>query len=142
MNDNYESKKRILKIVGICLIVLGVVFIIVGAVGLDRDPASGMFAFMPVGIMTLGIGVMLIMLAYRREIAAHQAKIYAPVLKDLKQEVMPDNHVLICPDCGTGNEIDSKFCKECGKPLRKTCPYCNAEVGCDSKFCNKCGRSL
>ena len=141
MDDNYESKKRILKIVGICLLAVGVIFIIVGAINMGNF-SSNLFVMFPIGLFASGIGGMLLMFAFRREIMKHQAKDYAPILKELKQEVMPDSNVVVCSDCGTANELGSKFCKECGKSLRKTCPYCNAEVNNDSKYCNKCGRAL
>lgn len=141
MSDNNQPKKRIMKIIGICMIVLGVVFIIVGITGFT-DWDSPRYIFMPIGILVSGIGSMVLVFAFRQQIIAHQAKVYAPILKELKQEIMPDKNVVNCPDCGTANDVDSKYCKECGKPLRKVCPYCNADVNNDSKFCPKCGRSL
>ncbi len=46
-----------------------------------------------------------------------------------------------CPNCGKRNDGNTKFCPECGAPLKVVC-VCGAVVPPGSKFCPECGRSL
>jgi class 3 adenylate cyclase/tetratricopeptide (TPR) repeat protein len=47
-----------------------------------------------------------------------------------------------CPSCGTANELDRKFCGECGTPLAGSCPACGASNAPGVKFCGQCGDDL
>ncbi len=47
-----------------------------------------------------------------------------------------------CPACGTANELDRKFCGECGAPLASPCPACGASNAPGVKFCGQCGTDL
>ena len=49
---------------------------------------------------------------------------------------------MICDVCGTENNPDRKFCRECGNPLALTCPNCDATNEPGDKFCGNCGHSL
>ena len=52
----------------------------------------------------------------------------------------------ICPFCGTRNQLNAQFCKECGKKINagavKSCPRCTRQVKEESLFCRHCGHSL
>jgi class 3 adenylate cyclase/tetratricopeptide (TPR) repeat protein len=47
-----------------------------------------------------------------------------------------------CPACGTANETDRKFCRECGGSLAAACPKCGASNAPGVKFCGECGTDL
>ena len=49
-----------------------------------------------------------------------------------------------CKACGTVNNDDAIFCKQCGVRLdgKKVCNSCGAENDFDARFCNKCGASI
>ena len=49
---------------------------------------------------------------------------------------------IICPNCNSPNNKDTKFCGNCGTPLTATCPNCGASVGLDTKFCSQCGNPM
>ena len=49
---------------------------------------------------------------------------------------------MTCASCGTANEADSRFCKECGSPLARACPSCGRAADADAKFCAGCGTSF
>lgn len=49
---------------------------------------------------------------------------------------------IICPNCNSANNKNTKFCGNCGSPLTATCPNCGASVGLDTKFCNQCGNPM
>jgi class 3 adenylate cyclase/tetratricopeptide (TPR) repeat protein len=49
---------------------------------------------------------------------------------------------LICPNCGTNNPADRKFCGECGTALALLCPNCGAPNEPRFKFCGECGTPL
>src|SRR5215217_7911565 len=44
-----------------------------------------------------------------------------------------------CPQCGSENRTDAKFCRECGTRFAIACPACGAKLGAGSKFCDECG---
>jgi class 3 adenylate cyclase/tetratricopeptide (TPR) repeat protein len=47
-----------------------------------------------------------------------------------------------CPRCEADTPDGSKFCIECGLPLRSRCPQCGADTLPRAKFCAECGTSL
>ncbi len=47
-----------------------------------------------------------------------------------------------CARCGTANEADRKFCRECGARLGISCPACGTLETGESKFCGECGAAL
>jgi hypothetical protein len=47
-----------------------------------------------------------------------------------------------CPHCESDNLDGSKFCVECGIPLRSHCPRCGADTLPRAKFCGECGAPL
>ncbi len=50
---------------------------------------------------------------------------------------------LPCPSCGKMLEdVNIKFCPECGVSLVQKCKKCNAVLNGDSKFCPECGENL
>ena len=48
----------------------------------------------------------------------------------------------VCPNCGTENEPNRKFCGECGSALARVCPACGAANAPLAKFCGECGSAL
>ncbi len=49
---------------------------------------------------------------------------------------------MMCPNCGTENQPDRRFCRECGFPLPVACPRCGAPNDPSDKFCGECGAAL
>jgi tetratricopeptide (TPR) repeat protein len=47
-----------------------------------------------------------------------------------------------CTRCGSDNPAGTKFCIECGIPLKYWCPHCGAEDLPQAKFCGACGMPL
>ena len=48
-----------------------------------------------------------------------------------------------CPQCGSQNATNAKFCTECGTKLGKAvCANCNSELAPGAKFCNECGTKI
>ncbi len=47
-----------------------------------------------------------------------------------------------CVNCGTENQADRKFCKECGTVLQVTCAACGTPNDPGDKFCGNCGSGL
>ncbi|WP_206109256.1 SPFH domain-containing protein [Paenibacillus sp. HB172176] len=58
-----------------------------------------------------------------------------------------DNSMMsqICRKCSTPNDMDDKFCGNCGEKLiveKTKCPSCQTQVECSMKFCPECGQSM
>ncbi|MCW8802620.1 MAG: zinc ribbon domain-containing protein, partial [Candidatus Bathyarchaeota archaeon] len=54
--------------------------------------------------------------------------------------------VVLCPNCGTQNNVGAKFCGNCGKSLapvaKMICPKCGAAMPETMKFCGNCGSPM
>ncbi len=46
---------------------------------------------------------------------------------------------MICPDCGTENRSDGKFCFQCGAALAGRCTMCGSTLRPGARFCDECG---
>ena len=69
-------------------------------------------------------------------------------IRELKEESQRRSSVVyeswFCPNCGTKNPGDSKFCKECGEKSfiyqnEWTCKKCGHKNPLNAKFCGGCG---
>jgi predicted RNA-binding Zn-ribbon protein involved in translation (DUF1610 family) len=54
---------------------------------------------------------------------------------------------LHCPQCGTAQKANARFCRKCGaslayEPAVRTCPHCGEEIKSRSRFCSHCGKSI
>ncbi len=49
---------------------------------------------------------------------------------------------MVCPNCGTENPPDKRFCGDCGTPLAAGCPTCGAINPPGKRFCGDCGTAL
>ncbi len=47
-----------------------------------------------------------------------------------------------CPSCNSDNPGATKFCGNCGKPLKNQCAKCGAENPPQFRFCGQCGTAL
>ena len=47
-----------------------------------------------------------------------------------------------CPNCGSPNPSDVKYCKQCGAGLFEKCPKCSHENRLGTKFCGSCGVNI
>jgi len=54
-------------------------------------------------------------------------------------------HGVRCPDCGTANPANAKFCSNCGVALRQAgpkCPSCGFDTPAGARFCPNCGNKM
>lgn len=55
----------------------------------------------------------------------------------------PTPRLVTCPRCGHSGRADARFCRHCGRPLRRQiCPHCRAPLHPDSRFCAACGQMV
>ncbi|NNL71662.1 MAG: zinc-ribbon domain-containing protein, partial [Acidimicrobiia bacterium] len=47
-----------------------------------------------------------------------------------------------CSNCGTENQAERKFCRECGTALQVVCGACGTANDPGDKFCGNCGTTL
>ena len=53
--------------------------------------------------------------------------------------------MVYCPNCNSYNNLNNKFCGECGQELPKIpnyCPKCKLSFNFGEKFCTNCGKKL
>ena len=49
---------------------------------------------------------------------------------------------MLCPACGSSNEVGRRFCGDCGTRLAVACPACGAAAVVTARFCGDCGTPL
>lgn len=74
-----------------------------------------------------------------------------PIVNNQEKVHETSNMSVLCKKCGASNNVDAKFCQNCGilledrdtvhenKPKNIFCPKCGAENNTDAKFCQNCG---
>ena len=153
--NRHEKIKKVLKIAGICTIVIGAAFAITGFVSFFKSFASGdapsLFWCCFVGLPLIAAGAAMASMGFRREITGYIKNETVPVINEAGKEITPavssianaarkenDN---VCPVCGKPNDEDVKFCRHCGAPLYVTCPACGKTVK-RGTYCGECGAKL
>ncbi|MGB9740839.1 MAG: zinc-ribbon domain-containing protein [Candidatus Bathyarchaeia archaeon] len=68
------------------------------------------------------------------------------ILQTIKPPMKVIRQVVVCPNCGSKNPIENKFCGQCGRslypPTPITCPSCGTPMPPHIKFCRRCGFPL
>ena len=155
MNKKHERTKFIVKIIGPIVIAAGLACAAAGIADMVISTGEGdtpqLFWLMIIGLPTLGIGMMITITAFRREITRYMKNEAVPVINEAGSEITPAVSAVataaraggknVCPHCGKQNADGAKFCRHCGKPLYVTCPACGRNVRAGA-FCDKCGAKL
>ena len=151
----HERTKRNLKIIGALIAAAGLGLAVMGFVDMFSSISAGetptLFWGLIAGLPMLGIGGMLSMMGFRKEIMRYVKNESVPVLNEAGNEIVPAVGAIanaaknaegtICPHCGNPNDENAIFCRHCGSELIVICPHCG-ERAKDGKFCDKCGKSL
>lgn len=172
IDSGHGGVRRVLRVLGPVLALVGLVFMIIGfaslfsAIGSHEAPRYFWFAF--VGMPLLFAGAVLCMFGFMGKVARYQAAEIAPVAKDTFNYVADGTKEGIktvagaigeglrgaataeprtkvrCHKCNNLVAEDAKFCGECGAALGKSkaCPKCGELNDPDAKFCDNCGFEL
>src|SRR5512139_360308 len=66
--------------------------------------------------------------------------------QQMQQQQAQPQQVVLCPNCGAKNPVNTKFCGTCGQSLapvaKVICQNCKAENPETMKFCGNCGKPL
>ncbi|NNE90815.1 MAG: zinc ribbon domain-containing protein [Verrucomicrobiales bacterium] len=165
INRGHGSQRFGLRVLGIVLVLTGLGFILTGAV--DFFGSIGKLSGFPnkfwcifVGMPLLAIGIGCLRAGFAGKITRYYSGEVAPVAKDTANYVIDGTRETLvstvreaigkgaeveveCPSCNARNDLDSKFCKECGSaiPGPKRC-NCGTVNDADAKFCDECGTPL
>lgn len=62
----------------------------------------------------------------------------------INEEIKQQPHTKQCSKCATPNDINAKFCQNCGEKFTTAnfCKNCQAKLSPDSKFCPECGTKV
>jgi RNA polymerase subunit RPABC4/transcription elongation factor Spt4 len=171
LNPGHEQMRRVLRWVGVALIVVGGLLTVIG-IGSFFASFGGMeppryfwcaFLGLPIGFA----GLALASYGFMGAIARYSAGEMAPVGKDafnymaegtkdgvrtvasalgegLRAGSPAGVERVRCHKCNRINAVEAKFCSECGTSLgkSKTCPDCKELNDPDAKFCDNCGRRM
>ncbi len=155
LKKQHERTKRTLKIVGVLIAVAGLGLAVIGLVDMVSSASAGempsLFWGLIAGIPMLGVGGMLCLTGFRKEISRYLKNESVPVINETGREIAPAIGAMataaknagenICPHCGKPNDEEAKFCRHCGGELSVICPNCGEKVK-DGEFCDKCGTPL
>ncbi|MBT7167155.1 MAG: zinc-ribbon domain-containing protein [Victivallales bacterium] len=170
IDPGHNSKRAVLRVVGPCMVAIGLIFVAIGLVsffsafGGGGPPKYFWCAF--IGLPMTALGGTVCMFAFMGAVGRYGAAETAPVAKDTINYMADgtkgamrtmatamgeglrsgmnaaDAGVQRCPSCGESNEANAKFCKSCGVPMAKACGACGEANDPDAKFCDNCGGKL
>lgn len=170
-NEKHKKVKKILRIVGIILFLVGVGLSIFGGIFFAKnfeDPMNMTTNFAAFDMIFLGLGsflsisgLFLFFISFIVSVGKYVSKESAEIQKQLIYDVKDDhkeyaktissgikeglkdgNSSFTCPYCHHAVKTSDKYCDSCGSRLVKTCPSCLKENDPDAKYCSGCGRSL
>lgn len=113
-----KKLKRGVTTIAICAVAffIGLIMVVFGKAVIFGAILAG---FSPIGMMlsipSLSIGLT----KPKSELTDYQISAVAPVLKQLKKEILEDDNFVVCEICGNKSPKDSCFCNACGKELSK-----------------------
>jgi formate dehydrogenase maturation protein FdhE len=59
--------------------------------------------------------------------------------KEIKQPVINEEELKICPICGAKNLKNRKYCRKCNNDIQNiTCPVCGTKNDFKNKYCSEC----
>ena len=157
--EKHEIIKKRLKLFGLILVIIGSILTIIGFVDFFASFASfdapKLFWCSFIGLPIFGVGMMLLLSGYHKEIQRYVKNETVPIINETSEEVAPavsniaravnsglNSHNTLRCICGEINEEGNRFCTRCGKSLYVICPSCGEEVRNDNTFCGKCGTKL
>ena len=170
MKEPYLKEDKALKLrlrligklatpIGLIALILGIVDFFSSANSMRMPQHSWLFFL---AMPTLFISISCLSFGYMKEVNAYTASQSAPVQKGVinymldgtREEASKSMQQIvgafaskatsnkICSKCGAKNELQAKFCNECGVPLIRMCPHCNTANDRDANYCDHCGKSL
>ena len=165
LNPGHNVVRQVLRIVGPLTMAAGLVFTAIGlasffsSFGSFGPPRYFWCAF--IGLPLTGVGAAITKFAYMGSILRYFSAEAAPVGKDTFNYMASGTRQGVrdvvsavreglsggegeCPQCRHKNDVDARFCDNCGQPLAatKTCPACLAENDSSARFCNDCGNAF
>ena len=173
IDPQHGDKRRIVRLIGMCLLAIGGILILIGMVsffaafGGNGPPRYFWCAFL--GMPIFFVGSVLTMFGFVGAVSRFSAGEMAPVAKDtfnymaegtqdgvktlasaigqgLRGDTSPGASApgIRCSKCNNTNDVEAKFCDECGFSLQKTkpCPSCAEVNDPDARFCDNCGHAF
>ncbi|MDD4532364.1 MAG: zinc-ribbon domain-containing protein [Bacilli bacterium] len=158
-NHKYSTFAKIMRFLGIIILVAGIVLIVRGLMDLQSS-----FISLFIGIPITFVGGVFISFGFMKKFNQYTASQTAPVKKDVTNYMLDgtreelgettrtifdsvndhreSNKTKRCPKCGELNDADAKFCDNCGASLVKVCPKCGTENDINARYCDNCGEKL
>ena len=156
-NNINNQKQKILKIVGPFILLIGIALVITGFVdiglSINKSDTPQLFFLLMIGFPLCALGIFLTLVANMKKVGAYVAREQASTTNDtlnylassignVANTVKENVEQKKCPNCGHLNDINAKYCNNCGKPLVKICPNCNEENDNTATYCDNCGTRL
>lgn len=133
---NRKKSNAIYILIGICLMIVGLALFIAGTIKF----LDGLWFLSIIAIPFPVAGLVFILIPLIKKSGDKLKTKNMELLKEIRNELQYSGS--LCSFCGTINENNSRFCKNCGKPLFRICPLCNSRLSDDDKFCNQCGNEI
>ncbi|NBI27713.1 zinc ribbon domain-containing protein [Chengkuizengella marina] len=169
ITEEHKLARKILRIIGPIILFGGILSFVIFMVDLFtlKGFEQPNYPWLPfVGIPLIFVGLVVSGLGYGSVVARYQSREYSPVVSDtfnhlskkssdgirniskaIKEGVSqetnsPQTRSLSCSKCGTDNENDAMFCKNCAQSLQLSCSKCGSFNESNAKFCDQCGERI
>ena len=155
LQDN-KKLRRILTIVGICLLVIGSVIAVIGIISSVQAfnapgmQGFGMFYLIPIGLFTAFPGIPLIVVSNMGAIARFQAAQTVPVAGDATADLLNGPAGDSISGVIRNSRVESSSSYSASRSSSdsvkskdsKSCPRCGEAIKADARFCERCGEKL
>ncbi len=134
----------VLKILGPCVIAIGIVLIVLGVVvfpepfGFSGEMTQPNFALLVPGVFVAFAGLPMTVMGFMLEINKTTVK----TARYLQEETKEDLTEMADTSADIASGAIKKTVKAVKEGLKDTkyCKHCGAEIDADSKFCSECGK--
>lgn len=133
--EKYQKNSKKVNGIGTILLTVGVIMLLFGFIMSFGFHKLGFFVFAVIGLALVGFGGQAKLLGNGRNIQAYFVQQNIPVAKEGIEKMSPsmgkaaeevakgikkglsDDNTIYCKYCGAEIDVDSSFCKKCGKEL-------------------------
>ena len=134
-------------VIGLAMCVVGIRLILVAHA--REIAAFGASTIAPVAGETAGYMVNAVTPSISKAVETMSESIAKGVSKGKNENVKATENLakekqLKCPKCGELNDVDAKFCNNCGVKFKQVrfCNKCGKKLSNDDKFCSSCGEKV
>jgi hypothetical protein len=145
IDPGHNEKRGILRVLGVAILIIGLVFEIIGLASFFLSFGHGgfprLFWCCFIGLPLIWLGFVLCGVSFLGAVARFMAGESAPVAKDTFNYMADETKEgvkTVASAVGEGMAAGAAA----ARPKIKSCPACQATNDAEARFCNQCGKAL